>query len=130
MISRGVQNPAKWPPPKVGIDRANIWGMAPPAKLARPAPAAPVQPGTGVVVVGAVELQAMIRQAVDAALAEHSEAAQAPLLVSRQEMARALGVGVDTLDKLRREGMPEILVGDMPRFHSATVLAWLQSRGK
>jgi hypothetical protein len=39
-------------------------------------------------------------------------------------MASALGIGVDSLAKLRDDGMPEVTVGGMPRFCAADVLAW------
>jgi hypothetical protein len=32
------------------------------------------------------------------------------------------------VDRLRAEGMPELRVGDAPRFELAAVLAWLKER--
>lgn len=83
---------------------------------------------TPVVVVSPDELRALVREQVEAALATQREADAAPLLLDRRQMARALSVGVDTLDRLRREGCPEITVGDMPRFDIASVIAWLRDR--
>lgn len=51
-----------------------------------------------------------------------------PALHDRQSLARELRCGVDTVDKLRREGMPEIRVGDAPRFELEHVLSWLRGR--
>lgn len=62
------------------------------------------------------------------AVAELLKQHQAPALLDRQGLARALGVGVDTIDRLRREGAPVLRVGDVPRFELPAVLAWLRSR--
>lgn len=55
-------------------------------------------------------------------------APRATALLDRQGLARELGIGVDTVDRLRREGCPSLRVGDVPRFELATVLEWLRSR--
>lgn len=52
-----------------------------------------------------------------------------PALLDRRGLAAALGVGLDTLDKLRGQGCPELRVGEAPRFELAAVLSWLRSRG-
>lgn len=104
--------------------------MAKVSALPKPAPGRQQQPSVGVVVVPVHELQQMISNAVQEALEAQHEAEQGPLLLlDRRAMARALGVGVDTLDRLRSEGCPEVLVGDMPRFVPGDVLTWLRSRG-
>jgi hypothetical protein len=54
-----------------------------------------------VVITTPTELAALVRAQIDAALAEHSAEPVAPALLDRRQMARALGVGVDTLDRLR-----------------------------
>lgn len=53
-----------------------------------------------------------------------------PALFDRRELAQQLGCGVDLIDRLRREGMPEIRLGDAPRFEIENVLSWLRSRGQ
>lgn len=52
-----------------------------------------------------------------------------PILLDRRGIAEALGVCVDVVDRLRREGCPELTVGDVPRFELDRVLAWLRARG-
>lgn len=53
-----------------------------------------------------------------------------PALLDRRGLAAALGCGLDTIDKLRREGLPTLVVGEAPRFELAAVLSWLRSRGQ
>lgn len=53
---------------------------------------------------------------------------QAPALLDRRGLADALGCGCDTIDRLRREGCPELTVGDAPRFELGKVLEWLRTR--
>lgn len=99
------------------------------AKLTRSTPVQ--QPATpALVLLTREELSALVKEAVSEALVDLPSNEQGPLLLDRRGMARALGIGVDTLDKLRREGLPEILVGDAPRFDRESVLVWLKDRGK
>jgi hypothetical protein len=49
-------------------------------------------------------------------------------LLDRRGLARALGCCVDVIDRLRREGAPELTLGDSPRFQLAEVLTWLRER--
>lgn len=62
---------------------------------------------------------------VAAVLAAHQE----PLL-DRSRAAEFLGCSLPTLDKLRAEGLPELRVGDAPRFEREAVLGWLRARGQ
>jgi hypothetical protein len=78
-----------------------------------------------VVVLSVEELRELIREAVADARAE---APAAPALLDRRRLGVALGVCPDTVDRLRREGCPEVRVGDVPRFELADVLAWLKAR--
>lgn len=50
-----------------------------------------------------------------------------PVLLDREGLARALGCSTGTVDKLRKQGLPERRLGDSPRFVLAEVLAWLPS---
>lgn len=71
------------------------------------------------------ELQEMVRGAVSEALAER---AGGPVLLDRDALAARLGCGVGLVDKLRREGMPHVRLGDSPRFELERCLEFL--RGK
>jgi hypothetical protein len=52
-----------------------------------------------------------------------------PRLLDRRGLATALGVCADTVDKLRKEGLPTIMVVDSPRFDlEGDVLPWLKNR--
>jgi len=51
-----------------------------------------------------------------------------PALLDRAGLARELATSPGTVDRLRREGLPEVRVGDQPRFELAAVLAWLRRR--
>jgi hypothetical protein len=58
------------------------------------------------------------------------EPPERPALLDRRKLGQALGIGVDVVDRLRREGCPEITVGDAPRFDLERVLIWLRERGE
>jgi hypothetical protein len=88
-----------------------------------------------VVVLTEAELAALVRDAVADALAAHESSAEARskalpprVLLDRSELAHAIGVSTRTLDRLRREGLPELTVGDVPRWRLEAVLAWLEAR--
>jgi len=49
-------------------------------------------------------------------------------LLDRRGLAEMLDCGVDTVDRLRREGLPELKVGDSPRYEAERVLAWMRDR--
>lgn len=51
-----------------------------------------------------------------------------PPLLNRSELAHHLDVSVDTVDRLRREGCPELMVGDSPRYELDRVLEWLRNK--
>ncbi len=73
------------------------------------------------------ELSAIVRGAIEDALAE-VQPARSPALVDRAGLARALHASVTTVGRLARRGMPAVLVGDVPRYEVAEVIAWLRSR--
>lgn len=82
----------------------------------------------GLVLVTPAELAALVRGAVDAALAER-EPDVGPVLLDRSGLARALGCSVATVNRLRLEpDFPELRLVDAPRFVLADVLAWLSAR--
>ena len=53
-----------------------------------------------------------------------------PRLRDRRQTAAVLGVSLTTLDAMRKEGLPHVLLGDAPRFDvEGEVIPWLRSRG-
>jgi hypothetical protein len=80
------------------------------------------------VVITVAELRALVVEAVADALAEAGPVADRAALLDRAGLARALGVSLATIDRLRGEGMPELRLGDVPRFELDRVLAWLRER--
>ena len=80
-----------------------------------------------VIVTDPATLARLVEAAVAKVLAQRTED-PAPALLDRSGIARALGVGTSTVDRLRREGMPAIQIGDSPRFEVRACLAWLRSR--
>lgn len=72
---------------------------------------------------GRIVGEAVAPEIVAAVLASRLE----PLL-DRARAAEFLGCSLPTLDKLRVEGLPEVRVGDAPRFERDAVLAWLRNR--
>lgn len=82
-----------------------------------------------VVVVTPEQLTALIREAVETALAEH-EPPEAPVLLERNGIARALGIGLSTVGRLQKAGMPVVYIGDSPRYLVDECIAWLkENRG-
>lgn len=68
-------------------------------------------------------LRELVRDVALEVLAEGDNAP--PALLDRSGLARALGVGLSMVDRLRREGMPCVLIGDSPRFVLGEALAWV-----
>lgn len=83
--------------------------------------------GTRVVVVTPEQLAELVRGAVETALAEQRQEV-APVLLDRAGVAQRLGVGTTTVDRLRREGMPCVFIGDSPRFDLAECVDWIRRR--
>ena len=79
-----------------------------------------------VVVVDAAELAVLVRDAVRGAL--EAQRADAPAVLDRAGLARALGCSLASVDRLLREGCPCVRLGSDPRFVVANVVAWLQAR--
>jgi riboflavin biosynthesis pyrimidine reductase len=53
-----------------------------------------------------------------------------PVLVDRTGLARALNTSPSSVDRLREQGAPTIMVGSQPRFDVQEVVAWLRERGR
>jgi phage terminase Nu1 subunit (DNA packaging protein) len=52
------------------------------------------------------------------------------MYVTREELARMMGVGVRTIDRFRAEGMPFESWGMRAvRFHPSRAMAWARTRG-
>ncbi len=78
-----------------------------------------------IAVIEVSELERLVRTAVEDVVGERPSQ---PALLDRAGLAQALGVSTRSLDTLRHEGLPELRVGDAPRFDLPEVLAWLRSR--
>ncbi len=81
-----------------------------------------------VVTITVDELAGIVRAAVAEVLAEHQPQTR-PALLDRAGCALLLGVSLATLARLRADGLPELRVGDSPRYEPAAVLEWVRSRG-
>lgn len=73
------------------------------------------------------DLEALIDRRLAVTLDE-LRAEPAPALLDRQKLAHALSCSVKHIDRLRAEGLPELLLGDLPRFELSEVLRWLKAR--
>ena len=77
-------------------------------------------------------LRSLVAEVVDSALKEVLAADErgqcASWLLDREGLARAISTSTSTVDRLRREGLPVILVGDSPRFDTHEVVEWLKNR--
>lgn len=90
--------------------------------------AASVKPTLVLVDAAALDEQLTLLHAkLDALLA--ARAAPPPALLDRAGLAGALDVSTKTLDRLRSEGLPELTIGDAPRFELERCLEWLRARG-
>ena len=65
----------------------------------------------------------LVRDVIRAEMA--AIAPSAPALLDREGLAQQLGVSTGMVDKLRRQGLPTVWIGECPRFVLAEVLAWL-----
>jgi hypothetical protein len=92
-------------------------------------PAKPKPPAVEVVVLTAAQLRELVRDAIVEAFEAQKEDPPAQLL-DRNGIARVLGLSTGSIDKLRKQGLPSIRVGDVPRFVAADCIAWLKSNGE
>lgn len=83
----------------------------------------------GLVVTTSVQLAALVREAVRDALECEGAArgSRGGLFFDRAEIAERLSVSPGLIDKMRRQGMPCVYVGDSPRFSLDECLAWCAS---
>jgi len=110
-VTRGASSPAA----RIGVaDHVRPKAARDPARL--------------VVTLTLGELTELVREAALEAAADLAE--PAPALLDRAGLARTLDVGITTVDRLRREGMPALWLGDSPRFEVAACLEWLRTRGR
>lgn len=65
----------------------------------------------------------LVRDVIRAELA--AVVPSAPALLDREGLAQQLGVSSGMVDKLRRQGLPTVWLGECPRFVLTDVLAWL-----
>jgi excisionase family DNA binding protein len=77
------------------------------------------------VILPSSELGQLIERAVIKAL----KVANDNHLVDRQEIAQRLGVSPSQVDRLRKQGLPVVMVGENVRFQPAKVIAWLKESG-
>lgn len=73
------------------------------------------------------ELKALLREELGALLGK--AAAPLPLLLDREGLAAALGCSSSLIDKLRRQGMPTVRLGESPRFELERCLEWIRKEG-
>lgn len=80
-------------------------------------------------------LEPLINEVVSRVLAgltevivQHLPDPNVPVLLDRNGLAKALGISLTSLDRLKHSGMPIVRVLDSPRFDVADVVKWLKSR--
>lgn len=77
--------------------------------------------------VTASELRQLVADGVADGLERQRAAPSEGLLLDRNELALAFDCSAGLVDKLRRQGMPCLYLGDSPRFERAACLAWLRA---
>lgn len=72
------------------------------------------------------QLEELVSRAVCEAL---DKGIGGPVLVDRQDLARALGCSPSSVDRLRREGMPTVrLAPQVVRFEPVKCIEWLRAK--
>lgn len=51
-------------------------------------------------------------------------------ILTKEDLAKLLKVTVRTIDRLRKEGLPFLKVGNQIRFDKSDVINWLKKNGK
>lgn len=75
------------------------------------------------------QLGAFITDAVAAALEARDGERGPPVLLDREKLAARLGCSSSLVDKMRRQGMPCVRLGDSPRFELERCLGWIRKEG-
>ncbi len=83
------------------------------------------EPAPAIIVTTPEALAALVRKAVNEALAEIRHDVS-PILLDRAGIAKALGVGTGSIHRFRKAGMPCVFVGDQPRFMVDECITWLR----
>jgi len=83
---------------------------------------------TRLIILTAHEASEFIRESIREALIEQAPMEPLPALLDRNEIARQLSVATSTLDRLRREGLPCVMIGNSPRFELSACLEWIRAR--
>jgi hypothetical protein len=85
-----------------------------------------------VVVLTAEQLRELVAEAVSHALAAQASrpTSSTPALLSRHELAHALGISAASVGRLTVEGMACVYVGKAPRYSLDEVRAYLDARGQ
>ena len=74
------------------------------------------------------EIRAIAKFAVAEYVEQSTPAANAPSLLDRAALGKALDASKSKIDRYRRAGMPCIMLGDSPRFDVAEVIGWLRAQ--
>lgn len=99
------------------------------AKYVTRAGGAPANDTGAIAVLTAEQISLLVADAVTDALSRRERGVlAAPRLLDRAELALALDCGAGLVDKLRRQGMPCVYLGDSPRFELEACLEWLRTR--
>lgn len=109
-----------------GQKRAKYLRVRPEDAVGRCGPGNDNQPA---VTLTRAELGALVEDAVTRAAGALALAAERPALLDRAALALALGCSGSLVDKLRRQGMPHVRLGDSPRFELERCLDWLRKAG-
>jgi hypothetical protein len=85
----------------------------------------------GLSVALAATIAPIVRDALADALAEHEVgAAPKPALLNTEELAHELRTSPSTIHRLRKAGLPVIMLIESPRYELSAVLSWLKAREK
>lgn len=80
-----------------------------------------------IIVLTPEQLVELVKRAVQEALVEQQQEPP-PALFDLAGIAQRLGIGITTVNRLRREGMPCVFIGDSPRFDLTECLRWIRER--
>jgi hypothetical protein len=83
-------------------------------------------PAPAFVMVAPEQLAELVRRAVEDAFAAQQQDVS-PRFLDRNGIAKALGIGLATVDRFRKLGMPTVLVGDSPRFVLDECFEWMRA---